>query len=115
MIKGFPLRPEPRLLRPIQLLLLLVALAGALGRDRPSGSGALCARYMERASIVVAPAEGAGGHPQHAAPPHDGWSMTESAYQCTHCPPSQCATMAQCTGDPSTQSFRSFALTLEDP
>jgi len=112
MIRGLPLRPEPHLLRPIQLLLLLVAFTGALGRDRLSGAGALCAQHMDTAPSVATQAEGAGA-PASEGRDHDASSLTESGHQCTHCPPSECATMVPCgSGGPSTQSVRAAVPTL---
>jgi hypothetical protein len=117
------LRPGPHPLRPIQLLLLLVALTGALGRDRLSGAGALCAQHMDMApaeasdaGASAAPAsEGRSAHSRAAAMTHGASSLRASGHECTHCPPSECATTVPCAAGPSGQSARAAVPALMPP
>jgi hypothetical protein len=124
MIRRRSLRPEPYLLRPIQLLLLLVALAAALGRERVSGTASPCAQHLgmtSGAAMVAGDASTPASEDRRSAPhssiaAHDAPVLTTPCHGCTHCPPSQCATMVPCvSGGPFSQSAPACIPTLVNP
>jgi hypothetical protein len=94
-------------LRPIRLLLLVVALTGALGRDRLSESETLCAHHMEMAPTAAMNGQGVAAHAASA--------LTADDHACAHCPPAECATTVPCASGPSSQSARDAVAALVNP